>query len=194
MTADCCGLVLLLLAPLWLTTPLALSPACLVFVCVRANAAGVLKCSSALVIANNGTLRLFNVSASQPAGCTVPVIEPGVTVQCSVTKAVAQGDFEAGQLSLSVGVAATSGPGSGSQPVKSSAQATVQLVQTPSMSVAIAVAPGEPTMVNAAGETAGCWACVLFFLANVLHAVSCSVRLAHCTCRVLLQAPRSSLW
>jgi hypothetical protein len=56
----------------------------MLLLCVLVSAAGTIACSQGLALKNTGTLRLFNVSASGNAGCTLAVVEPGATVFCEV--------------------------------------------------------------------------------------------------------------
>jgi hypothetical protein len=77
-----------------------------------------------------------------------------------VSKALTQDDFEAGNVRLAAAVAAVSGPDSGSMTVKSNASISTELPPAPSMLVTIALVPGEPTSVSAAGGHTGACAAV----------------------------------
>lgn len=48
-------------------------------------AAGDVTCDQGLFILNSGTLRLFNVTATGDASCTLAVLEPSTTAICKVS-------------------------------------------------------------------------------------------------------------
>jgi hypothetical protein len=48
-------------------------------------AAGDVSCDQGLSILNSGTLRLFNVTATGDASCTLAVLEPSTTAICKAS-------------------------------------------------------------------------------------------------------------
>lgn len=91
---------------------------------------------------NKGNVGLKEVQVVTPVGatnCTAPALEPGADLTCSATVIVPQDSFEAGNVTLKVKGQAVNRADRASV-VSDQAEKTMQLTQTPSMSVSITLA------------------------------------------------------
>jgi len=154
-------------------------------------AAGNVTC--AVELRNSGNMRLDNVSITGDANdCDVALLEPDTTARCSMTRALAQDDFDAGVSLLAASAATASPRGPVTALVSSpSDSASVPLNQTAAMDLSANVNQGY---VAAAGDSVT----VNFAIGNTgsvtLRAVQLAVspRLMNLTCDNINAAPAAT--
>ncbi|KAF6258162.1 hypothetical protein COO60DRAFT_1639414, partial [Scenedesmus sp. NREL 46B-D3] len=147
----------------------------------------------AVELRNSGNMRLDNVSITGDANdCDVALLEPNTTARCSMTRALAQDDFDAGVSLLAASAATASPRGPVTALVSSpSDSASVPLNQTAAMDLSANVNQGY---VAAAGDSVT----VTFVIGNTgsvtLRAVQLAVspRLMNLTCDNINAAPAAT--